>query len=157
MGRQCLPIVEEEFSGVGPPPACCDINSRTIQPAAQRWPLAASAFCRQSWAAPNRFRKASPFPHLVPTTCCCCCCCCCCTSPFDLHASSSFTCAESWSLSVTVTFAASPAHWVENMSASIETKNGPPMIAPARIHHQFLPSVCIVVHPISLGRPGALM
>ena len=105
---------------MGPPPACCDSNSRTVKPTADSWPLAASACCRQAWAAPKRYCKASPFPPAVPTPCCCYRC----TGPFDLRASKSFTRVRSWSLSVSAAFAASRARWASS-SFPLSCKTSP--------------------------------
>ena len=50
MGRHCLPIVGEDtfHSAPPPPPACCDSNSRTTEPTADSWPLAALVCRRHS-------------------------------------------------------------------------------------------------------------
>ena len=80
-------------------PTCCDTNRRIVEPSADGWPLAASACCRHSWAAPKRCGTASPRSPLGPHPCCC-------TGPFDLRASSSFRRARTWSLSPSAAFAA---------------------------------------------------
>ena len=72
MGCHCVPIDGEDIFHSGPsPPACCNSNDRTVEPITDSWPLAASACCHHSLAAPKRCCKASSFPLSVPTPCCC--------------------------------------------------------------------------------------